>query len=108
MEMAEERLYKISKVSEITGLAPYVLRFWEGMFPSLRPRKTPGNQRVYSDTDIALILKIKALLYQERLTIDGAKRRLLEENRAPTPSGNYGSLLKEIRQQLREIVRTLA
>ena len=74
--------YKIGEVSEMTGLAPYVLRFWEAEFPTLHPQKSRGNQRLYTRAEIDTILRIKQLLYEERLTIAGARKRI----DAPFPS----------------------
>jgi DNA-binding transcriptional MerR regulator len=71
--------YKIGEVSRMTGLAAYVLRFWESEFPSLRPQKNRGNQRRYTQDEIDAILEIKKLLYEERLTIEGARKRLRGE-----------------------------
>jgi len=70
--------YKIGEVSEITGLEPYVLRFWETEFPTLHPQKNRGNQRIYTRAEIDAILQIKQLLYEDRLTIAGARKRLGE------------------------------
>ena len=74
--------YKIGEVSRITGLEPYVLRFWETEFPTLHPQKSRGNQRIYTRAEIDAILQIKRLLYEERLTIAGARKRIGE----PLPS----------------------
>jgi len=68
--------YKIGEVSRITGLEPYVLRYWETEFPTLRPQKSRGNQRLYTRAEIDTIFRIKQLLYDERLTIAGARRRI--------------------------------
>lgn len=67
--------YKIGEVSKIVGVKPYVLRYWESEF-GLRLEKSPSNQRVYQKKDIETFMKIKALLYEERYTIAGAKQRL--------------------------------
>jgi len=70
--------YKIGEVSQITGLEPYVLRYWETEFPTLHPQKSRGNQRVYTRAEIDAVLQIKQLLYEERLTIAGARKRISE------------------------------
>ena len=59
----------------------YVLRYWESEFKLLRPKKNPAGQRLYRRRDLDLILRIKTLLYDERLTLEGAKKRLLAESR---------------------------
>ncbi len=83
--------YKISEASRVTGLEAYVLRYWETEFPEIAPRKSKGGQRVYEQKDIDKILEIKKLLYEEGLTIAGARKRLGSEQKtkaAPiTPTG---------------------
>ena len=77
--MAEERkklYYSISEVSELTGLKPHILRFWEGEFPTLRPRKNRAGNRAYTERDIKIVSLIRELLYDEKYTIEGAKMRL--------------------------------
>jgi len=71
--------YSISEVCEQTGLEPHVLRYWESEFPQLRPKKNRAGNRAYRDKDIEIIREIKRLLYEERFTIPGAKKRLCEE-----------------------------
>jgi len=80
--------YKISEVSEITGLEPYVLRFWETEFSTLHPQKSRGNQRIYTRAEIDTILQIKQLLYEERLTIAGARKRISAPLPASQRTGN--------------------
>jgi DNA-binding transcriptional MerR regulator len=71
--------YSISEVSRLTGLEPYVLRYWETEFDDLRPQKNRAGNRIYSNRDIKLILRIKELLREERYTIEGAKAILRAE-----------------------------
>ena len=59
----------------------YVLRYWESEFKLLRPKKNPAGQRLYRPRDLELVQRIKTLLYGERLTLEGAKKRLLAESR---------------------------
>ena len=75
--------FKIGEVCEIAGVKPFVLRYWETEFPELTPTKGAGGQRSYSRADVELILRIKHLLYEERFTVAGAKKRLAEEQGAP-------------------------
>lgn len=70
--------YNIREVGEMTALKPYVLRFWETEFPSLRPRLSRGGRRQYQLDDIKMVLMIKKLLYQDGFTIAGARGRLAE------------------------------
>ncbi len=70
---------KIGEVSEEYAIEPHVLRYWEKEFPSLKPKKNRSGQRVYSQQNVALIKKIKNLLYKQRYSIEGAKQVLKEE-----------------------------
>ena len=75
-----DKLYfKIGEVSELLNLEPYVLRYWETEFKDISPVKSRTNQRLYKKKDVELILKIKKYLYEERFTIDGARKRLKSE-----------------------------
>lgn len=75
--MAEPRkLYKIGDVSRITGTKAFVLRYWETEFPMLHPVKSEKGQRLYREQDVATILEIKRLLYDEGFTIAGARKHL--------------------------------
>lgn len=82
-EVPDRLYFRIGEVSDITGVPPYVLRYWESEFPALQPRKSGGGQRLYRKRDVGMILEIKKLLYQDRYTVAGARRRLTErEERA--------------------------
>jgi len=75
---SEKLYYRIGEVSRITGIKPYVLRYWESEFRWMSPAKSRSKQRLYRKKDIETILLIKKLLYEERFTIAGAKKRLKE------------------------------
>lgn len=72
--------YSISEVSKITGLEQYILRYWESEFEILKPGKNRAGNRIYTNKDINLILRIKKLLRDEKYTIEGAKKILEEES----------------------------
>jgi DNA-binding transcriptional MerR regulator len=74
----DEPLYGIAEVSRITGLKPFVLRYWESEFPMLEPAKGHNKHRMYRQQDVDLVLTIKRLLYDEGFTIAGARRHLEE------------------------------
>lgn len=83
-EVAEEkRLYKIGEVCRVADVQPYVLRYWETEFAALAPNKSGGGQRLYTQREIDIILRIKQLLYSEGFTIAGAKKKLEGELAAP-------------------------
>ena len=84
------RLYRsISEVSEMVGVKPHVLRYWETQFSMLRPRKNRAGNRMYRPEEVKLLMRIKDLLYARRFTIEGAKKRLLED-RKDTPQVELG------------------
>jgi len=72
--------YSISEVSRLTGLEPYVLRYWESEFDELKPQKNRAGNRIYSNRDIKFILRIKELLRERRYTIEGAKHILKQDH----------------------------
>ena len=77
--------YSISEVSEMTGVKAHVLRYWESEFPSLRPKKNRAGNRNYRPKDIQAILVIRDLLYKEKFTISGARKKLAEVYGNPEP-----------------------
>ena len=79
----EGRLYKIGEVCKLADVQPYVLRYWETEFPPLAPNKSGGGQRLYTQRDLDVILRIKQLLYSEGFTIAGAKKKLEGEGDSP-------------------------
>lgn len=79
--ISEKKYFKIGEVSSLAGLQPHVLRFWESEFNCILPRKDSGNQRLYTRKDVDSILEIKKLLYEEKYTIPGAKKKLKERKR---------------------------
>lgn len=100
MPMQAKRL-RIGEAAKLLGLEPYVLRFWESEFPQLAPLRTEKGQRLYSEQDLELIRRIQNLLHDERLTIDGARRRLDE-------SAQFCKLAQGIAQELTSIRELLA
>jgi len=113
--ISQSRLYyRIGEVSRITGIKPHVLRYWESEFKVIRPHKGVSLQRLYRRKDLDLILKIKALLYQDGFTISGAKKKIRDleklENRKPKlrlvekrSDGRDHELLLAIREELKGI-----
>ena len=72
----DKRYYRIGEVSRITGVKPYVLRYWESEFRWMAPQKSRSKQRLYRKRDIDMIRLIKKLLYEQRFTIAGARKKL--------------------------------
>ena len=105
--------YSISEVSKLTGLKQYVLRYWETEFSFLRPQKNRAGNRIYRQNDIDIILKIKDLLYDQKYTIEGARRQLKLEAQGETDSRDIPGedknreLLKRVKEELQEILKIL-
>ena len=103
--------YSIKEVSEITNLKPYVLRYWESEFPSLKPSKNKAGNRTYKKQDIQVVLDIKKLLYQKKFTIKGAVEELKNRSNNPvnekTLSNSQVSALSEIKNELKNILNIL-
>ena len=100
-----KRYYRIGEVSRITDVKPYVLRYWESEFRWMAPAKSRSKQRLYRKRDIEIIQLIKRLLYQERYTIAGARKKLRElgVGRALDPPQLDLALDLDPRRQLRRI-----
>jgi DNA-binding transcriptional MerR regulator len=73
-----KRYFTIGEVSDLCGVKPYVLRYWEQEFTQLKPMKRRGNRRYYQHHEVLLIRRIRELLYDQGFTISGARNRLLE------------------------------
>jgi len=76
--IAKKAYYSIGEVCDLTGLKPHVLRYWETQFEVLNPTKNRAGNRVFRPKEIELILLVKHLLYEEKYTIEGARKRLQE------------------------------
>ncbi|HKY64151.1 MAG TPA: MerR family transcriptional regulator [bacterium] len=92
--------FKIGEVAEIVGVKPYVLRYWETEFPDIAPAKSKSKQRLYKRKEVEMILRIRDLLYKEKFTIEGARKRLKELNKR----GGKG---KEVESQAAQITLAL-
>lgn len=110
-----DKLYfKIGEVSRITGVEPYVLRYWESEFRIVHPERSRTKQRLYTRKDLDLVLEIKRLLYEERYTIEGAKKRLMGRDKGGErqlsmglQEERYRRALKEIKEELKALKRIL-
>ena len=101
----DKRYFRIGEASRIIGVEPYVLRYWESEFPQVRPERADSNQRTYQREDLENLLTVKKLLYEEKMTIEGAKRRLRQEK------GNKisfdSAFLDDLKTELSEILKML-
>ena len=78
-----KRYFTIGEVSELCGVKPHVLRYWEQEFTQLKPVKRRGNRRYYQHHEVLLVRRIRELLYEQGFTISGARNRLDENERSP-------------------------
>ncbi|MEK6302079.1 MAG: MerR family transcriptional regulator [Acidobacteriota bacterium] len=78
----EKLFFRIGEVCALIKVQPHVLRYWETEFPMLAPQKNRAGQRVYRRKDVEMVFRIRDLLYEEKFTIAGAKRKLLDDSRA--------------------------
>lgn len=83
-EIPDKLYFRIGDVARIAGIKPYVLRFWETEFAGLGPKKSGTGHRLYRRKDVELVLEIKRLLYEQRFTIEGARKHL-EARVKPAP-----------------------
>ena len=81
-EIPNRLYFRIGDVSQLVGVEPYVLRFWESEFPMLQPKKSKTGHREYKRKDVQLLLEIKRLLYDEGFTIPGARKAIRDHVRA--------------------------
>jgi DNA-binding transcriptional MerR regulator len=75
-EIPDKLYFRIGEVARLAAIKPYVLRFWETEFPGLGPKKSGTGHRLYRRKDVELVLEIKRLLYEQRFTIEGARKHL--------------------------------
>lgn len=99
--------YSIGEVSEITGLDQHVLRYWEGEFEELRPKKNRGGRRVYTREDIDTVSRIQRLLRDDKYTIEGARQALAREALHRESRDLPEQRLLELRAFLQDLLRQL-
>ena len=111
--LPEKIYFKIGEVSQIVGVEPYVLRYWETEFDLLKPSKAPSKHRLYKKRDVELLLDIKRLLYTEGFTIEGARKKLREvkkeekdQLKLPLAEQKYKTALIKVKKDL-EALRKL-
>ncbi len=121
-EIPDKLFFRIGEVSRVSGVKQHVLRYWETEFPGISPKKASSGHRLYRRKDVELILEIKRLLYEERFTIEGARKYLLQRSRkmpvragqGTAPGAAQGELfgpppqtIDAIRKELNEILEML-
>tara|TARA_B100002019_G_C20741759_1_gene344314 strand:- start:44 stop:367 length:324 start_codon:yes stop_codon:yes gene_type:complete len=99
----EKKYYSITEVSELCDIKSHTLRFWEKEFKDLKPVTRKGNRRYYQKDDIALIEKIQYLLYEEGMTIAGAKRNLLKVTKEDNRDKRVIPIIEDLEALLKDI-----
>jgi len=106
-----KRYFTIGEVSELCGVKPHVLRYWEQEFTQLKPVKRSGNRRYYQHHEVLLIRRIRELLYQEGFTISGARNRLGEsailEQESKVEAERYRAALMDVRLEIKKLLAEL-
>jgi len=107
-----KRYFTIGEVSELCGVKPHVLRYWEQEFATLNPVKRRGNRRYYQRHDVFLIRQIRGLLYDQGFTIGGARLQIEAVQSTPTKAQikkatNAGVVIREIRSELEDLLHIL-
>ncbi len=109
--LPDKRYFTIGETSDVLDIKPHMLRYWEQEFPVLRPRKTPKGHRLYTRKNLEVILRIRELLYTEKFTIEGAKKKLNSEFRGESVSlldRRYQTeKLKMVKTELKKILDML-
>ena len=107
-QLPEKKYFRIGEVAELTQLPAYTLRYWETEFPQLKPKKTGTGQRIYRKEDIEIIFWLKYLLYEQKYTIEGARKELSrikkEKSELQLSLGFEEAMLK---QKLEDTIREL-
>ena len=103
-----KRYFTIGEVSELCGVKPHVLRYWEQEFAQLKPVKRRGNRRYYQHHEVLLIRRIRELLYEQGFTISGARNRLDETSPEPHKGNRQAQARVNFRQLKQELESVLA
>jgi len=116
----DKLFFRIGEVSQLVGVEPYVLRYWESEFPGLSPKKSNTGQRMFRRKDVEMLLNIKQLLYDKKFTIEGARKAMKSEKNSaitiaepeapPRQEVMFPALdpLPGIRQELVDILKLLS
>lgn len=103
-----KRYFTIGEVSDLCGVKPHVLRYWEAEFPGLKPIKRRGNRRYYQRQDVLLIRQIRNLLYEQGYTIGGARQCLEGGETSETGNADCNDIVSEVRKELEGVLELLS
>ncbi len=101
-----KRYFTIGEVSELCGVKPHVLRYWEQEFEQLKPVKRRGNLRYYQRGDVIMIRQIRSLLYEQGFTIGGARQQLEGETAQDDVSRSH-QIIRQVRTELEQVLQVL-
>ena len=101
-----KRYFTIGEVSELCGVKPHVLRYWEQEFEQLKPVKRRGNRRYYQRGDVIMIRQIRSLLYEQGFTIGGARQQL-EGDTAQDDVSRSQQIIRQVRTELEQVLHVL-
>lgn len=95
--------YSIGQVEKISGVKSHVLRYWEEVVPSIRPRKDLSGRRIYSHKDLEIVLRLKYLIYTKKYTIEGARNQIIRDAENVQKNPDAIMAIREIRADLSEL-----
>jgi len=101
-----KRYFTIGEVSDLCGVKPHVLRYWEQEFPQLKPVKRRGNRRYYQRQDVLMIRQIRSLLYEQGFTIGGARQKMSGED-ARVDITQSQQIVHQVRLELEDVLQLL-
>lgn len=103
-----KKFYRMGEICKLVDIEPHVLRFWEGEFPQLKPRKSTAGHRVFSHDDIDLVKTIKRLVHDEGFTLAGARKKLMAKpgEEVPQDTSRQMKMLNETRE-IKSILKNL-
>ena len=101
-----KRYFTIGEVSDLCGVKPHVLRYWEQEFPQLKPVKRRGNRRYYQRQDVMMIRQIRSLLYEQGFTIGGARQKMSGED-AKEDVTQSQQIVHQVRLELEDVLQLL-
>ena len=101
-----KRYFTIGEVSDLCGVKPHVLRYWEQEFPQLKPVKRRGNRRYYQRQDVLMIRQIRSLLYEQGFTIGGARQKMSGEEAREDVTQSL-QIVHQVRLELEDVLQLL-
>jgi DNA-binding transcriptional MerR regulator len=104
VSIPDKTYFRIGEVSKILGVEPYVIRYWESEFKSVKPIRTKSDHRLYRRQDVQELITIRNLLYEDKFTIDGAKKQLHRiRDEIIHEDKNYRQILEDVKSVLKQI-----